>query len=110
MPGLSLSLSVCILTPAVCQILRRACVWWNPDLSDYGEWDTDGCAAVEYSDFHTKCACAHFGQIAIMVQKVRHCTVRGEKRSSQDSQLELALAASVLKKKKRRQLTSMSHA
>ncbi|XP_043240416.1 adhesion G protein-coupled receptor L2-like isoform X2 [Amphibalanus amphitrite] len=50
-------------------ILRRACVWWNPDLSDYGGWDTDGCKAVEYSDFHTRCACAHFGQMAIMVQK-----------------------------------------
>ncbi|KAF0303315.1 Adhesion G-protein coupled receptor G2 [Amphibalanus amphitrite] len=53
-------------------ILRRLCVWWNPELSDgAGGWDPTGCEATDQStELVTICACENFGQYAVMTEKV----------------------------------------
>lgn len=52
------------------EVVARTCVWWNSDLSDYGGWDATGCTALESNQFYSKCVCSHFGQYAIILEKV----------------------------------------
>ncbi|XP_071518114.1 uncharacterized protein [Panulirus ornatus] len=52
------------------QFERRYCAWWNPLLSDFGSWDTDGCVVIATNDRWTKCACAHLGTYTILAEMV----------------------------------------
>jgi len=52
------------------QILERRCAYWNANLSDFGAWDTEGCAIVEKTEMYTKCACGHFGIMVLLAEKI----------------------------------------
>lgn len=52
------------------QVLERRCAWFNPDLGDFGVFDTDGCYIVETKAEYTKCACDKFGIFGVLSEKV----------------------------------------
>nr|XP_045598695.1 uncharacterized protein LOC123758371 [Procambarus clarkii] len=51
------------------EITARYCVWWNPNLSDFGVWDSSNCVLLETTEEYTKCACAQLGTFAVMAKR-----------------------------------------
>ncbi|CAG0922095.1 unnamed protein product, partial [Notodromas monacha] len=50
----------------------RHCVWWNPNMHEFGGWDTTGCVTAETSDNYTVCECAKQGQFGVLGEMIVH--------------------------------------
>jgi len=46
----------------------RHCVYWNPNISDYGSWDAKKCRVVDSGPDFTKCSCSVMGTMGIIAE------------------------------------------
>ncbi len=47
----------------------RHCVWWNDNYGASGAWDPNGCKLIETDAVKTKCECARFGSMTVLLER-----------------------------------------